>query len=129
MPRKYERSTDLRGRRYGLLTIISKTFRDKRLTPSDWYRVVCRCDCGKYVNVRLANLKAGRIKSCGCFQKEYMSQRMRKRGTVIDPKIAENFDAVYRYFIDKATNGLPDFGIFCRDMNNIFQGKDYEQAE
>jgi len=35
----------------------------------------CRCDCGKYTNVYVANLINGSTKSCGCLRSELITQR------------------------------------------------------
>lgn len=52
---------DITGKRFGKLTVLRENGHDykKRLM---W---LCRCDCGKEVNVLGDKLRAGRIKSCG----------------------------------------------------------------
>jgi len=35
----------------------------------------CKCDCGKYTNVYVANLINGSTKSCGCLRSELITQR------------------------------------------------------
>ena len=61
--RKHLTETDLKGRRFGKLTVISEAnegdSRHRRMME-------CQCDCGKKTNIVLANLMAGRTKSCGC---------------------------------------------------------------
>lgn len=57
------------GERYGHLTIIKEADRIK--TPSGQTNRVfkCKCDCGNIKKVRLAHLRHGRIKSCGCYSR------------------------------------------------------------
>lgn len=40
--------------------------------------LVCQCDCGKRKTIRLSHLKAGRIKSCGCLQRETIENHKRR---------------------------------------------------
>jgi hypothetical protein len=53
------------GERYGMLTVLSET-------ESIFYggnrhrRVICQCDCGKQMVVRISSLRYGSTKSCGC---------------------------------------------------------------
>ena len=67
---------DLTGQRFGRLIVLRDT--GKRC----WRYVVwlCRCDCGKLVEVLSNNLKLGRTKSCGCLQKEIMAAKLFKHG-------------------------------------------------
>lgn len=51
---------DLTGKRYGRLTVLSLVSVKNR--DSLW---LCRCDCGKLLEVRRSLLTAG-VKSCGC---------------------------------------------------------------
>lgn len=57
---------DLKGQKFGRLTVISLT--EKR----NFYHVVwlCRCDCGNFREVVGNNLKSGQTKSCGCLHAE-----------------------------------------------------------
>lgn len=46
--------------------------------------VLCKCDCGKEKIAILSEVKAGRVKSCGCFHNEIATNIIRgvgKRGT------------------------------------------------
>ena len=59
------------GRKFGRLTIIKKGKRNK----SGVQLYICKCDCGNYTNVTLGNIKSGNTKSCGCYNKEQLSER------------------------------------------------------
>ena len=59
------RSEDLTGKRFSRLTVISREEnRDGRIC---WK---CCCDCGNKTIVTSKNLKAGRVKSCGCLKNQ-----------------------------------------------------------
>lgn len=49
-------------KRYGHLTVVSDTGRKYRSTRI----FLCRCDCGKTVEVNANKLHTGHVKSCGC---------------------------------------------------------------
>ena len=55
---------DLTGKHYGHLMAIENTGRTNR----DGYIWICRCDCGKIVEVSAGKLTQGVVKSCGCQQ-------------------------------------------------------------
>lgn len=57
--------TDLRGRRFGKLTVISQT---DRQGPAGWYWL-CKCECGGTVEAPSRQLLSGYRKSCGCLGK------------------------------------------------------------
>lgn len=63
-----DRGTDLTGRRFGRLTVISLFKR----TPRVW---LCKCVCGKLTPVAIGSLLAGLTKSCGCLHREIVSVR------------------------------------------------------
>ncbi len=44
-------------------------------------KVLCRCECSAERSVLVANLIAGRSKSCGCLNKELVTERSRRRET------------------------------------------------
>jgi hypothetical protein len=60
------RSRDLRGKTFGRLKPQKKLGRDKHGSAL-WE---CLCVCGNTRVVSRANLRKGRVKSCGCLLKE-----------------------------------------------------------
>lgn len=60
------KTEELNGRRFGRLLVVSRT----PLRSGGCIVWQCLCDCGKRHNVRGSHLKSGKIRSCGCFQKE-----------------------------------------------------------
>lgn len=67
---------NLRGKRFGRLMVISDIGRanDRHVL---W---MCRCDCGNTVNVSSRDLITGHTKSCGCLQKDIISENRYKHG-------------------------------------------------
>ena len=62
---------DLTGKKFNRLTVIRRAYdKDKH---ASW---LCKCDCGNETVVLGKYLKNGRIKSCGCFRKEYLKEKM-----------------------------------------------------
>lgn len=57
------------NKKYGKLIIVKVAGKDK----GDRKTVLCQCDCGNTKEIRLADIKSGRIKSCGCLRKENTS--------------------------------------------------------
>jgi hypothetical protein len=78
------RSPDLRGQKFGRLTILEKT---KRRDSAGEYYWKCQCDCGNITYAVSSNLKRGSVKSCGCYARErsvYIAEN-------IFPKVKEKY--------------------------------------
>ena len=56
-----QRTIDLTGKRFGMLTVIAKD-----TTPSCRTRWICKCDCGNIKSIEGIHLTQGKITSCGC---------------------------------------------------------------
>lgn len=71
---------DLSGKKFGKLTAIRRT--DDYISPSGHHatRWLCQCDCGNTVYIAAHQLKSGKTKSCGCYQKERASESNRTHG-------------------------------------------------
>lgn len=52
------------GNVYGRLTVVSVSSNVK-------YSLVCSCECGNTQTATIYNLKAGRVKSCGCLRNQH----------------------------------------------------------
>ena len=67
-------SHDLTGKRFGKLTVIRKANDDEKPKTNEgkygnWW--ICNCDCGSNNLVKKGSyLTGGRVKSCGCYNKE-----------------------------------------------------------
>lgn len=62
---------DLTGQRFGRLTVIRTASERTKTGNFQW---VCYCDCGTEVNVISNNLRNGHTKSCGCYERERISE-------------------------------------------------------
>ena len=67
---------DLTGEAYGRLTVIKKAGHDAHGNTM-WE---CLCECNQTKIVKTADLKNGKTKSCGCFQRERASESHTKHG-------------------------------------------------
>ena len=77
-PRKASLKIDMVGNRYGRLVVKREKkideYPDGRRKRVEWY---CDCDCGtKDHLVSGEGLRAGKTKSCGCYQRELASARL-----------------------------------------------------
>jgi len=61
---------NLTGKVFFRLTVIDRAQENISGKPA-W---VCRCVCGKVITVRGSDLRMGKHKSCGCFQKEKVTK-------------------------------------------------------
>lgn len=64
-------ATDLSGRRFGRLLVVSRAENAKGGKP----RWLCACDCGGTKAIRAAVLLRGGASSCGCLSRELTSRR------------------------------------------------------
>ena len=58
---KQQRTKNLIGKRFGMLTVIAQDN-----TPSCRTRWICKCDCGNIKSIEGIHLTQGKITSCGC---------------------------------------------------------------
>ena len=66
---------DLTGEKFGRLLVIQRADNIGKVTA--W---LCKCDCGQQKIVQGGHLKAGRIISCGCYQRENNKNKATKHG-------------------------------------------------
>lgn len=65
---------DMTGLRFGCLIVLARAGTSKARTAM-W---LCKCDCGNTCTVSGSYLRRGDTHSCGCMQKELISQHLRK---------------------------------------------------
>lgn len=69
---------DLTGQQFGRLTVLRLAPRKPNLSPKNKYlRWVCKCDCGKTVEVQSNCLRSGNTRSCGCLRREESKKKAR----------------------------------------------------
>jgi hypothetical protein len=81
---------DLSGKVFNKLTVLYrlpdeyKEYNGKKSLLPAKYR--CKCDCGNITDVTGYHLKKGNVKSCGCYQKDFLNNKnnsQRFKGTKI----------------------------------------------
>lgn len=79
------KAKDLSGKRFGRLVALEPTEeRDKSSETVIWR---CKCDCGNTKNISSYLLTSGRVRSCGCLQKEWA----KKQGNNIGDMFVKNY--------------------------------------
>jgi hypothetical protein len=68
---------DLTGKKFGRLAVIQKENSEKGKSVK-W---LCQCECGNFVSVQGGSLKAGKTKSCGCYNREVATKLCKERST------------------------------------------------
>lgn len=66
---------DIKGKKYGRLTVVKDVGCD-RFGQIIWE---CLCDCGNTCTVKGADLRSGNTKSCGCYNAEKKTARIKKQ--------------------------------------------------
>lgn len=69
---------DLKGDRYGLLTVLSFCGKTTGKRPEKLW--MCQCECGNTIKVRQNNLRSGHTKSCGCHMRKRITEVNKKHG-------------------------------------------------
>lgn len=109
---------DETGNQYGKLTVLY------RIKNTDSGRAMwhCQCSCGNEVNVLGKNLRNGRTKSCGCYQrKRAIESNMARTESLVGKKIGKLFVIEEAGFVTHS-NGkrnrlykcLCDCGNYCK---------------
>jgi hypothetical protein len=89
---------DLTGQKFGRLTVIR---RGKAVARRVYW--LCRCQCGKEVDVLADTLKNGRSQSCGCRNKEVQRVRLTTHGHTGSPEYHSWLSMIQRCDNPKAT--------------------------
>lgn len=64
---------DITGKRFGKLTAVKFSYTEKNKYYWDF-----KCDCGGETTLRTDYVKSGRVKSCGCLNKEQLESHRNK---------------------------------------------------
>jgi hypothetical protein len=60
------------GDKFARLTILGVPFRIRGATGGQRKFVVCECECGTIAAIEFAGIRKGVVKSCGCYNREYI---------------------------------------------------------
>lgn len=69
---------DYSGQRFGRLEVVRYLPKNEREAVNK--RWLCKCDCGKVVQMDIASLTSGNTKSCGCYMRERMAKLNYRHG-------------------------------------------------
>lgn len=69
---------DLTGRTFNYLTVLKLAARGGRSAGRRQW--LCSCACGVTTIVATADLRSGNTSSCGCFRKQYVSEKSTRHG-------------------------------------------------
>ena len=75
--------------------------------------LLCRCDCGTERMVQKGNLVGGRSRSCGCLQREELTERNNKHGLAPRGKKSSEFTAwrsMMQRCINPKNHNYPNYG-------------------
>lgn len=73
------------GDQYGRLTVVKLSRRVRRKNGT-YLVYLCRCQCGREVEVQGSSLRSGHTKSCGCYAAEKLKQERPDRRKPKPPK-------------------------------------------
>lgn len=82
MPKKNFSTVDWNsriGQRFGRLVVLDFIV-DHERNGKSVRMAICQCDCGKTTRHRYGNLSKGGTTSCGCYQREFSSERHKTHG-------------------------------------------------
>lgn len=97
------------GTRFSRFVTIGETYMEVRGNGRRWSVVDCHCDCGTERTVAAANLRNGNSKSCGCLQRDMMSEMLTTHGATralrgkVDDPVAARLYRIFRGMVDRCT--------------------------
>lgn len=73
--------------------------RGPNLGASRGAMVICKCECGNYTMLKLTAFRSGTTKSCGCYNVECSTEKMRKVGQMSKEKdySLDNSNPFYKF--------------------------------
>jgi hypothetical protein len=99
---------DLTGMRFGRLVALELIGKSKGQTR-EYAQWECRCDCGKTTIVLGMYLRAGKTKSCGCFQRDRRSESHTTHG-LTDAPVYRVYHHILRRCNKPESSSYPDYG-------------------
>lgn len=68
---------DITNKKFNRLTVIRRLIEKDIYGRKLWF---CKCDCGKFISTTISLLRKGKVKSCGCLNKE-LQQKFKEKAT------------------------------------------------
>lgn len=104
------KAIDLTGQKFGRLTVIAKEG-SREYRPGKcriYWR--CKCGCGNECSAHTTDLRAGKVKSCGCLKKEILDTIGERSRAQNDFRIDGN--TVHVFFNNKPAEMLVDLDVW-----------------
>lgn len=108
-------STDLSGKKFGLLTVVKPT-QQRNNEQIVWE---CLCECGNTHYVTTGHLTSGDTNSCGCL-KESLGE-MKIRNLLIENQLSFETQKTFNTCRFKETNALAKFDFYLPDFNILIE--------
>lgn len=70
------KNMNLKGKKYGRLTIIEPYYDVNKYNGYKQKKWKCVCECGKIKNHLTHDITSGKVKSCGCYNRDVARERM-----------------------------------------------------
>lgn len=114
------RLVDISGQKYGRLTAMKRA-ENKKGSKAKW---LCRCDCGNETIADSGNLRNGHTKSCGCFNKEVVTERFTTHG-LRQTRLYKIWSCIKQRCGNPKNCDFPDYGgrgiTICNEWQKDFQ--------
>ena len=112
-----DRRRDYTGQKFGRLTVLEMiyNYQNKNKTYAK-----CQCDCGNITIASISNIKKGKTKSCGCFEKE--SRYMRNHTYDLVGKRFNNLVVTKFVGLNKFGHALWECQCDCGNIINVTTG-------
>lgn len=114
---------DLTGKKFERLTVLKF---DKKVIQGKGrsYYWLCQCECGNIKSIKSTHLKSGKIKSCGCLQKE-IAKNLCTTHNLSNSKLFKILDAMKGRCYNKNNKSYKYYGgrgiIICDEWKNNFK--------
>ncbi len=117
------------GDKFGRLTVIKRVSDRLNFTGGSISYFLCRCDCGKILEVTGSNLSRGTSKSCGCLQKDIISKNSFRHG-ISKTHIYRTYTSMIRRCYDKKDDQYALYGgrgiTVCKEWYNPNYNNGYD---
>lgn len=93
------RIIDIRGKRFGRLSV---KYLARTTSSNGNARWICKCRCGKVVEVDSQNIRNGLTRSCGCLRSDKVIEQIKTNQTFVeqmgDEKSLRNENGIFLFF-------------------------------
>lgn len=113
------RRINIIGKQFGKLTVIKQV----EHASKDLY-YLCKCECGNEKIIRGSHLTSGKILSCGCWQKQRISETHKKHG-MCNTRLYEIYKGMLKRCYNTTSEAYKNYGargiVICDEWKNDFK--------